>query len=148
MRERITQSSSSVEVFSIGLDTVNRNCAPDSELDVTIKKLEKEHTLLGQEKAEKLLRGVEADFAHLIVKFGDASRKMNLLSFLSKEKKKMPAPPPLPSWSEAVSVMYNKQLNCFGDELVDVLYTPDKTKRFVLLKSDKGYFRFVYSQLN
>lgn len=64
---------------SIGLDTVNRNCAPDSELDVTIKKLEKEHTLLGQEKAEKLLRGVEADFAHLIVKFGDASRKMNLL---------------------------------------------------------------------
>ena len=73
---------------------------------------------------------------------------MNLLSFLSKEKKKMPAPPPLPSWSEAVSVMYNKQLNCFGDELVDVLYTPDKTKRFVLLKSDKGYFRFVYEELH
>ncbi len=73
---------------------------------------------------------------------------MNLLSFLSKEKKKIPAPPPLPSWSEAVSVMYNKQLNCFGDELVDVLYTPDKTKRFVLLKSDKGYFRFVYEELH
>lgn len=73
---------------------------------------------------------------------------MNLLSFLSKEKKKIPALPPLPSWSEAVSVMYNKQLNCFGDELVDVLYTPDKTKRFVLLKSDKGYFRFVYEELH
>ncbi len=73
---------------------------------------------------------------------------MNLLSFLFQKKKQYPEPPPLPSWGETVSVMYNKQLNCFGDKLVDVLYTPDKTKRFVLLKSDKGYFRYVYEELH
>ncbi len=75
-------------------------------------------------------------------------RKVSLLSFLNRKKKQVPESPTLPSWNEAVSVMFNKQLNCYGDELVNVLYTPDKTKRFVLLKNNKGYFRFVYEELH
>ena len=73
---------------------------------------------------------------------------MILFSFLFQKKKPIPEPPPRPSWSETVSIMYHKQLDCFGDEVVDVLYTPDKTKRFVLLKSDKGYFKFIYEELH
>lgn len=73
---------------------------------------------------------------------------MNLISLLFQNNKQTPESLSLPSWSDTVSIMYNKQLDCFGDELIDVLYTSDRTKRFVLLKSSKGYFRYVYEELH
>ncbi len=73
---------------------------------------------------------------------------MSLFSFLSHKKKKDPKPP-LPSWDEIVSVMYNKQLNRYVDEeVVDVLYAPDRAKRFVLLRSNKGYFKYCYEEIH
>ena len=74
-------------------------------------------------------------------------RKIDRLFSLRRKKKQAFEPCPRPSWSETVSIMFDKQL-CYADEVVDVIYAPDKTKRFVLLKSDKGYFRFVYEELH
>jgi len=57
---------------------------------------------------------------------------MNLLSFLFRKKKQLPEPPPLPSWSEAVSVMYKQAAQLFWGSLESL---------FALRKSnDSGIF--------
>ncbi|MBD5131420.1 MAG: hypothetical protein HDT28_02340 [Clostridiales bacterium] len=35
----------------------------------------------------------------------------------------------------------------FVDEVIDVFYSFDKTKRYVLLRADEGYFYYIYEEL-
>lgn len=61
------------------------------------------------------------------------------------------APPaadePKPTREEAVVQMYDKQLSCYTDEVIRVVYSADREKRIVLLKSDKGFFYYVIEAL-
>lgn len=50
--------------------------------------------------------------------------------------------PPMPSWEDIVKIMYNKQLDSYFDEVVRVVYTKDKSMRYVILKDKKGYFTY------
>ncbi len=50
--------------------------------------------------------------------------------------------PPRSSWEEIVAIMYDKYLDAFADEVVDVVYSKDKSMRYVVLKDDKGLFTF------
>ena len=48
----------------------------------------------------------------------------------------------MPTWESVVEIMYDKQLDSFLDEVVKVIYSKDKTKRYVILKSKKGFLTY------
>ena len=49
---------------------------------------------------------------------------------------------PMPEWNEIVEMLYDKSLDCFDDEVVKVIYSNDKATRYIVLKSDKGFFTY------
>lgn len=53
----------------------------------------------------------------------------------------------LPTWEEIVELMYNKGLDHFVDEVVLVLYSKDKSKRYVLLKRQDGFYTYTCEQI-
>lgn len=55
-----------------------------------------------------------------------------------KQKRNAPAMPP---WEEIVEQMYDKCLD-FDGEVVKVIYSKDRSKRYVVLKNEKGYFTY------
>ena len=40
--------------------------------------------------------------------------------------------PPLPSWETVVEMMYNKCLDAFSDEVIEVVCSIDKSMRYVI----------------
>ena len=70
--------------------------------------------------------------------------------FLSKPFRKSVAQkplPPIPMREEIVSMMFDKGLDSFCDMVVKVIYSHDNTKRFVILKSANGYFKYAYEEI-
>lgn len=73
------------------------------------------------------------------VKMGLFSRLLN-----KKQKKKVP----LPSWEQTVEIMHNKNLSCIdAEEILQVVYTKDKTKRAIILKDKKGLYGYLTEEL-
>lgn len=54
---------------------------------------------------------------------------------------------PMPSWEEIVPMMYDQGLGGWTDEIVQVIYNPEHIKRFVILKSEHGCYKYVYEIL-
>ena len=50
--------------------------------------------------------------------------------------------PPMPEWNEIVEMLYDKNLDCFEDEVVRVIYSKDKAMRYIVLKSGTGFFSY------
>lgn len=50
--------------------------------------------------------------------------------------------PPMPSWEAIVETMYDKHLDSFCDEVVKVIYSKDRSLRYVVLKNDSGLFTY------
>ena len=73
----------------------------------------------------------------MLSKGGD--RAKNLFRKFRKEK---PVVPKMHEWNEIVEMLYDKSLNCFDDEVVKVIYSKDKAKRYIVLKSDRGFFTY------
>ena len=59
--------------------------------------------------------------------------------FQKEKPKEVPAMPPR---AETVEMMYDKYLDAFADEVVSVVYSIDKTMRYVVLKDEKGLFTY------
>lgn len=53
----------------------------------------------------------------------------------------------VPTWEEVVENMYDKDLSCFTDEVVKVMYSKNRDMRYVVLKSDAGYYTYTCEQL-
>ena len=69
---------------------------------------------------------------------------MNLFHKLlhrNKRKKATRSPVVIPPWEEIVEIMHDKNLQ-FSDEVVQVLYSRDNSKRYIILKGNKGYGDF------
>lgn len=66
---------------------------------------------------------------------------MNFFDRLFKGKSKAPIPP-MPSWETVVEMMYDKHLDAFSDEVVKVIYSKDRSMRYVVLKDEKGFFTY------
>ena len=66
------------------------------------------------------------------------------MSFFKKlfQKEKRQEIPPMSPWEEIVEMMYDKYLDAFADEVVSVVYSVDKTMRYVVLKDEKGLFTY------
>lgn len=54
----------------------------------------------------------------------------------------------MPSRDETVEAMFDEGLNHFTDEVVRVIYSKDKTARFVLLKKENEVFTYIFQQLH
>ena len=50
--------------------------------------------------------------------------------------------PPMPSWDKIVELLYNKNLDSFCDEVINVLYSKDNSMRYVVLKDEKDIFTY------
>ena len=50
--------------------------------------------------------------------------------------------PPMPEWNEIVEMLYDKNLDFLDLTVEKVIYSKDKSKRYVVLKSDKGFFTY------
>ena len=59
--------------------------------------------------------------------------------FQKEKPKEVPAMPPR---AEIVEMMYDKSLDAFAEEVVNVVYSLDKTMRYVVLKDEKGLFTY------
>ncbi len=56
-----------------------------------------------------------------------------------KEKRVVPK---MPEWNEIVEMLYDKSLDFLDLTVEKVIYSRDKAKRYVVLKSDKGFFSY------
>ena len=45
-------------------------------------------------------------------------------------------------WNEIVEMLYDKNLDFLDSKVEKVIYSKDKSKRYVVLKSDKGFFSY------
>ena len=63
-------------------------------------------------------------------------------------KKKKVDITPMPPYDEIVKSLYDKELN-YPDsiKICRVIYSKDKSKRFVVLKSNKGFFKYTYEEV-
>ena len=50
--------------------------------------------------------------------------------------------PLMPSWDKIVELLYNKNLDSFCDEVINVLYSKDNSMRYVVLKDEKDIFTY------
>ena len=50
--------------------------------------------------------------------------------------------PPMPSWDTIVELLYDKNLDSFCDEVINVLYSKDNSMRYVVLKDEKDIFTY------
>ena len=71
---------------------------------------------------------------------------MKWLKSIFKKKKVDIAP--MPPYDEIVKSLYDKELN-YPDsiKICQVIYSKDKSKRFVVLKSNKGFFKYTYEEV-
>ena len=59
--------------------------------------------------------------------------------FQKEKPKEIPAMPP---WEEIVEMMYDKCLDAFTAEVVRVVYSIDKTMRYVVLRYEQGLYTY------
>ena len=63
------------------------------------------------------------------------------------QKKKQHEGPPVPARTDIVEMMYDKGLDSFAKEPVNVIYSADKTMRYVVLKDENGLFTYLLEAL-
>lgn len=49
---------------------------------------------------------------------------------------------PMPSWNIIIEMMYDKHLDAFADEVIDVMYSRDHSMRYVILKGDNDLLTY------
>ena len=62
-------------------------------------------------------------------------------------KKENQSPPPLPLWEEVGEELYDKDLDSFPHDVIEVLYSRDRSERYVLLKSQAGFFTYLFQRI-
>ena len=64
------------------------------------------------------------------------------------KRKKQIDPIPMPPYDEIVKSLYDKEL-IYSDTLkiCKVIYNKDNSKRFVILESKKGFFKYTYEEI-
>ena len=50
--------------------------------------------------------------------------------------------PPMPSWETTVEMLYDKHLDAFSGEILRVIYSKDKSMRYVILKNENGLLTY------
>ena len=66
------------------------------------------------------------------------------MKLFSKKKNKISTIPPIPPIEEIAKELYDKGLSFCDYDVIRVIYNNDKTKRFVLLKSHSGFYKYTF----
>lgn len=53
----------------------------------------------------------------------------------------------IPPIEEIANALYDKQLSFTDEKIVKVIYSTDKTKRFIILKSTNGFYKYTYEEI-
>ena len=53
----------------------------------------------------------------------------------------------IPPINEIAKALYDKQLSFTDEKIVKVIYSSDKTKRFIILKSLNGFYKYTYEEI-
>ena len=71
-----------------------------------------------------------------------------LKTFFGRKKKQKTDNIPMPSYDEIVKSLYDKDL-VYSDsfKICKVIYSKDNSKRFVVLESNKGFFKYAYEEI-
>ncbi len=69
------------------------------------------------------------------------------MKFIKKLKKIPRTPPPIPPRSYLVSLLYDKGFDSFPGEVVDAIYSHDRSMRYVILKSDKDFLTYTLQKI-
>jgi hypothetical protein len=75
------------------------------------------------------------------LKVGDFMKWLKKL-FKKNRQLKIEPVPPMPSWDTIVELLYDKNLDSFCDEVINVLYSKDNSRRYVVLKDEKDIFTY------
>ncbi|MBQ3966899.1 MAG: hypothetical protein II684_08735 [Treponema sp.] len=78
-RQEFVDSFNAYMQVSMGLNAIQQSLMPNGETGSMIASLDRNHSLQAVQKSEQLLRIMESDFGHLLMVFGETSRKMDLL---------------------------------------------------------------------
>ncbi len=70
-----------------------------------------------------------------------------LFKRIFKKEKQVKDIPPIPEWNKIVERLYDKSLDSFSDEVVDIIYSKDKSMRYVITKDEKGLFRYCLESI-
>ncbi len=54
----------------------------------------------------------------------------------------------MPYWDTVVALMYDKCLEYKQGELVCVVYSEDRTKRYLIIKNDKGLYEYSFEEIS
>ena len=52
----------------------------------------------------------------------------------------------MPPWEEIVALMHDRELD-YSDTVPRVLYSRDQARRYVILKSEHGFYKYTYEAL-
>ena len=77
---------------------------------------------------------------------GDVVKWLKILFNKNRETDIKPMPP-MPSWDKIVQLLYDKNLDSFCNEVINVLYSKDNSMRFVILKDEKGIFTYHLEEI-
>ncbi len=67
---------------------------------------------------------------------------MNFIKRLFRKKSEGTALPPIPSWDEIKDIMYDRNLDAFQAEIVEVIYSKDRSMRYVVTKDKNDAFYY------
>ena len=68
----------------------------------------------------------------------------NFFKMFRKEKRVVPQ---MPEWNDIVEMLYNINLDYLDSSVEKVIYSQDKTMRYVVLKSNKGFFTYSLERI-
>lgn len=67
---------------------------------------------------------------------------MGFIKKLFGKEKNIKLIPSMHSWDKIVEMLYDKQLDSFCDEVINVFYSKDNSMRYVVLKDERGIFTY------
>lgn len=77
--------------------------------------------------------------------YSGSFKKKNIIERIKrifKKNEKKIVTSDMPPLHKIVEMMYDKYLDAFSDEVIRVVYSKDKTMRYVILKDEKGLFKY------
>ena len=80
-------------------------------------------------------------YAIIHLRVGDFMKWLKKLFNKNRQLEIEPVPP-MPSWDTIVELLYDKNLDSFCDEVINVLYSKDNSMRYVVLKDEKDIFTY------
>lgn len=73
---------------------------------------------------------------------------MALLKKLFLKKPAAPKAPPMPEWDTLVDMMYGRGLDSYPGQVLSVIYSRDRARRYVVLMADKGYLTYRLEKIS